>query len=79
MGAHPVRESLWRKARRLRTRVLRMFLLGHGAATLLSVPGDEIARDEVRRNFLANLTDVHSAKRRSSETREDFLEGGWPR
>jgi AcrR family transcriptional regulator len=30
-----------------------MFLLGHGAATLLSVPGDEIARDEVRRNFLA--------------------------
>jgi len=36
-----------------------MFLLGHGAATLLSVPGDEIARDEVRRNFLAHLTDVH--------------------
>jgi len=30
-----------------------IFLLGHGAATLLSVPGDEIARDEVRRNFLA--------------------------
>jgi hypothetical protein len=29
-----------------------IFLLGHGAATLLSVPGDEIARDEVRRNFL---------------------------
>jgi len=29
-----------------------MFLLGHGAATLLSVTGDEIARDEVRRNYL---------------------------
>jgi AcrR family transcriptional regulator len=29
------------------------FLLGHGAATLLAVPGDEIARDEVRQNFSA--------------------------
>jgi hypothetical protein len=29
------------------------FLLGHGAASLLAVPGDEIARDEVRRNFSA--------------------------
>jgi AcrR family transcriptional regulator len=30
-----------------------LFLLAHGAATLLSVPGDEVARDEARRNFLA--------------------------
>jgi AcrR family transcriptional regulator len=30
-----------------------IFLFGHGAASLLSVPGDEVARDEVRRNFLA--------------------------
>jgi AcrR family transcriptional regulator len=29
-----------------------MFLLSHGAASLLSLPGDEIARGEVRRNFL---------------------------
>jgi AcrR family transcriptional regulator len=29
------------------------FLLSHGAATLLAVPGDEIAREEVRRNFSA--------------------------
>jgi AcrR family transcriptional regulator len=30
-----------------------MFLMSHGAGSLLSVPGDEIARDEVRKNFLA--------------------------
>jgi len=30
-----------------------LFLLGHGAGSLLSVPGDEVARDEVRNNFLA--------------------------
>ena len=29
------------------------FLLSHGTATLLAVPGDEVARDEVRRNFSA--------------------------
>ena len=29
-----------------------MFLLAHGAASLLSLPGDDIAREEVRRNFL---------------------------
>jgi AcrR family transcriptional regulator len=29
------------------------FLLSHGTATLLAVPGDEVAREEVRRNFLA--------------------------
>jgi hypothetical protein len=29
-----------------------MFLLAHGAASLLSLPGDAIAREEVRRNFL---------------------------
>jgi tetratricopeptide (TPR) repeat protein len=29
------------------------FLLSHGAATVLAVPGDEVARDEVRRNFSA--------------------------
>jgi len=26
-------------------------MISHGAATLLAVPGDEVARDEVRRNF----------------------------
>jgi len=30
-----------------------LFLLGHGAGSLLSVPGDEVARNEVRNNFLA--------------------------
>ena len=30
-----------------------LFLIAHGAATLLSVPGDEIARTEVRENFLS--------------------------
>jgi len=30
-----------------------LFLLSHGAATLLSLPADDAARDEVRRNFLA--------------------------
>jgi AcrR family transcriptional regulator len=29
------------------------FLLGHGAASLLAIPGEETARDEVRQNFLA--------------------------
>jgi hypothetical protein len=29
-----------------------MFLLAHGAASLLSLSGDDIAREEVRRNFL---------------------------
>jgi AcrR family transcriptional regulator len=29
-----------------------MFLLAHGAASLLSLPGDDVAREEVRRNFL---------------------------
>ena len=29
------------------------FLLSHGTASLLAVPGDEVARDEVRRNFSA--------------------------
>ncbi|MGB8474627.1 MAG: helix-turn-helix domain-containing protein [Candidatus Acidiferrum sp.] len=29
------------------------FLLAHGAATLLTVPGDAAARDEVRHNFLS--------------------------
>jgi AcrR family transcriptional regulator len=30
-----------------------LFLLSHGAATLLSVPGDDVARDEARHNVLA--------------------------
>ena len=30
-----------------------LFLLAHGAATLLSIPSDEVARKEVRSNFLA--------------------------
>ena len=30
-----------------------LFLLTHGAATLLSVPGDEAARTEVRENYLS--------------------------
>ena len=30
-----------------------LFLLSHGAATLLSIPSDDIARNEVRNNFLA--------------------------
>jgi len=30
-----------------------LFLLGHGTASLLSVPGDNVARDEARNNFLA--------------------------
>jgi AcrR family transcriptional regulator len=30
-----------------------LFLLGHAAASLLSVPGDDIAREEVRSNFVA--------------------------
>jgi AcrR family transcriptional regulator len=30
-----------------------LFLLAHGAASLLSLPGEEISREEVRRNFLA--------------------------
>lgn len=30
-----------------------LFLLTHGAATLLTIPGDEAARDEVRQNFLS--------------------------
>src|SRR5947208_12501816 len=30
-----------------------LFLLTHGAATLLSVPGDEVARTEVRENYLS--------------------------
>jgi AcrR family transcriptional regulator len=29
------------------------FLMAHGAATLFAVPGDEIAREELRRNFLS--------------------------
>jgi AcrR family transcriptional regulator len=29
-----------------------MFLLSHGAASLLSLPGDDTSREEVRRNFL---------------------------
>jgi hypothetical protein len=30
-----------------------LFLLAHGAASLLSLAGDEVSRDEVRRSFLA--------------------------
>jgi AcrR family transcriptional regulator len=33
------------------------FLLAHGASSMLSIPSDELARDEVRRNFLA-VSDV---------------------
>jgi len=33
--------------------VYALMLLSHGAATLLSLPSEEIARDEVRRNFMA--------------------------
>jgi AcrR family transcriptional regulator len=29
-----------------------MFLLSHGAASLLSLPSDDVAREQVRRNFL---------------------------
>ena len=29
-----------------------LFLLAHGAASLLSLPGEEVSREEVRRNFL---------------------------
>jgi AcrR family transcriptional regulator len=32
--------------------VYALFLLSHGAATLLSIPSDDIARDEVHRSFL---------------------------
>jgi len=32
--------------------VYALILLSHGAATLLTIPADEVARDEVRRNFL---------------------------
>jgi hypothetical protein len=30
-----------------------LIMLSHGAATVLSIPGDEIARKEVQQNFLA--------------------------
>jgi AcrR family transcriptional regulator len=33
--------------------VYALFLLSHGAATLLSIPSDELARKELRSNFLA--------------------------
>lgn len=33
--------------------VYALMLLSHGAATLLSLPSEEIAREEVRRNFMA--------------------------
>jgi len=33
--------------------VYALIMLSHGAATVLSIPGDEIARHEVERNFLA--------------------------
>jgi len=34
-----------------------LFLLSHGAASLLSLPGDDVAREEVHRNFL-QIADV---------------------
>ena len=34
------------------------FLLGHGAASLLTIPRDEPAREEVRQNFLAICNDL---------------------
>ena len=33
--------------------VYALFLLSHGAATLLSIPADEVSREELRSNFLA--------------------------
>jgi hypothetical protein len=33
--------------------VYALFLLAHGAATLLSIPSDDAAREQVRLNFLA--------------------------
>ena len=43
--------------------VYALFLLSHGAATLLSIPADDLARDEVRRNFLAiSNTVIQQAK-----------------
>jgi hypothetical protein len=34
-----------------------LFLLSHGAASFLSLPGDDVAREEVHRNFL-QIADV---------------------